>query len=132
MLLYFEMVVIFLLLAFVLKMPRTAASIACIAAFLLRDHLAAPVVRGYELTKQQSMRAAIFSPGDDHDVRMENVPVPDIWGGQLLVKVSAAALNPSNYKLSLARIPFVRHMKGGPPTPLTPCIPGSPHSIAKC
>jgi NADPH:quinone reductase-like Zn-dependent oxidoreductase len=44
---------------------------------------------------------------------MARVPVPDHSSSQLLVEVKAAGLNPSNYKLSLARVPFVRHLNGG-------------------
>ena len=33
--------------------------------------------------------------------------------GELLVKVRAAGLNPSNFKVNMARLPFFRHTKAG-------------------
>ena len=75
--------------------------------------LASPAASGSSITGKQTMHAAIFSAFDEHGVRMARVPVPDHSSKQLLVEVKAAGLNPSNYKLSLARIPFVRHLNGG-------------------
>jgi len=58
------------------------------------------------------MRAAIFDPSIvPQGLRLGVVPIPDHSSGQALLEVKAAALNPSNYKIIPARVPFVRHLR---------------------
>merc|ERR1719215_2242396 len=56
------------------------------------------------------MNAAVYAP-TDHRYSFERVPVPSHTERSLLLKVEAAALNPSNFKLVMAAVPFVRHMR---------------------
>lgn len=59
-----------------------------------------------------TMNAAYFSPGAKHDVEVNNnVPIPAYHRqSQVFVEVIAAGLNPSNFKINFAKIPFVRHL----------------------
>ena len=58
------------------------------------------------------MKAAIFTPGiGEHGVQVQIVPAPSSHSQhELLIKVRAAGLNPSNFKVNMGRIPFYRHL----------------------
>jgi NADPH:quinone reductase-like Zn-dependent oxidoreductase len=61
---------------------------------------------------RHEMRAAIYQLGaGEHDVLVSpNVPIPTSHNDrEVLVRVSDAGLNPSNFKLNKAWLPFLRH-----------------------
>ena len=65
---------------------------------------------------EQSAAYFVKDPVKDptlHGVRVSHrMPVPTSHGQhQVLIKVSGAGLNPSNFKVNMAKIPFVRHLK---------------------
>ena len=73
-------------------------------------------IRGADVVAGRgSMVAAVFAPQAqppvEHGVRMERVPLPDHTAAQVLVRTQAAGLNPSNFKINMARIPVVRHLR---------------------
>lgn len=70
-------------------------------------------VRGNDLVGGRfNQTAALFAPGEKHDVSVSTtVPIPATHGeNELLLKVTAAGLNPSNFKMNPAKIPFLRHV----------------------
>jgi NADPH:quinone reductase-like Zn-dependent oxidoreductase len=92
--------------------PRTVAFVAL--AFAATSGFVMTQVfsyKGAEIVGKPTMRAAIFAPEDDHGLVLDNVPIPDHTSSQVLVKVSFASLNPSNYKIIPARIPVLRHLR---------------------
>jgi NADPH:quinone reductase-like Zn-dependent oxidoreductase len=92
--------------------PRTVAyvafALATASGYVLTQVFS---YKGAAIVGSPTMRAAIFAPENDHGLVLGNVPVPDHTSSQVLVKVSFASLNPSNYKIVPARIPVVRHLK---------------------
>lgn len=84
------------------------AAIAC--GKLFQDSVP---VRGTLLANGRSqMTAAFFAPGAPHDVLVQdNVPIPAAHKSyEVFVKVTAAGLNPSNFKINFAKIPIIRHL----------------------
>lgn len=97
------------------RRPKMTAAMAVTAAMGLgaqyRD--ATPVAGTTIVDGRSEMRAAVFSPGNSaHDVAVgAGVPIArSHLQNQVFVKVTAAGINPSNFKINLATIPFVRHM----------------------
>ena len=95
------------------RRPKMAAAVAVLAAAGLgaqyRDVI--PVAGTTIVDGRTEMRAAIFSPGSVHDVAVgEGVPIAQSHlHNQVFVKVTAAGINPSNFKINFAKIPFIRH-----------------------
>jgi NADPH:quinone reductase-like Zn-dependent oxidoreductase len=55
--------------------------------------------------------AAVFAPELEQGIAMASVPVPSHTASGILIKLHSATLNPSNYKIIPAKMPFVRHMR---------------------
>ena len=77
-----------------------------------------PGSREYPAGRAGTMRGVVFTaPGlgvRSMDAKLRSdVPLPGHLSSQLLVKVRAAGLNPSNFKVNMARLPFFRHTKSG-------------------
>jgi NADPH:quinone reductase-like Zn-dependent oxidoreductase len=94
------------------RFPRTSIVCAAAAALLLR-----PPPRAHPLANK-TMRAAIFTAGGAGSAHMDaavadDVRVPGHAANEMLIKVRAAGLNPSNFKVNMARLPFYRHLKQG-------------------
>lgn len=66
-----------------------------------------------KLIGRPAMLATIFSPGSPQGVDVQSIEIPFHSDFQMLVKVKAAGLNPSNYKIVFPRIPFLRHVRNG-------------------
>ena len=68
-----------------------------------------------DVTKQSAAYFVKDSARDPtpHGVRVaHDLPVPTSHASyQVLIKVSGAGLNPSNFKVNMAKIPFIRHLK---------------------
>ena len=96
------------------RLPRAVSHLSLgLAAWSLRG-LVTPELRAADVVAgQATMAAAVFvtEAGVEHGVTMAEVALPDPSSGQLLVRVQAAGLNPSNFKINMARIPFVRHLR---------------------
>ena len=115
---FIEVGALLLVVAVVYRRPKFAfffnMAVAAIVGTVMAFNWLAPKVpvSGSELVEgRTTMRAAIFQLGaGEHDVTVvEDVPIPEfLKETQLLLKVSAAGLNPSNFKLHKARIPFLR------------------------
>lgn len=116
-----ESVVCLLLLLFVVKWPVTGGLVTTAAAIGVAYELAqaglgplrlAGTVQGADVVGKKLMKAAVFAPEQPEGVRIDlEVPVPSHTKDQLLVEVRAAGLNPSNYKMVPAALPFVRHLQ---------------------
>ena len=70
----------------------------------------------YDSTKvvgRSSMRAAVYTVGEDLGWRMADIPIPHHSSFSALIQVKAVALNPSNFKhpMITATWPFVRHLR---------------------
>jgi NADPH:quinone reductase-like Zn-dependent oxidoreductase len=72
-------------------------------------------INDMKLLHTKTMKAAVFAPGvGEHGVQVLEIPVPSSHTEhEVYIKVNAAGLNPSNYKVNFARLPFYRHLKGG-------------------
>ena len=111
-----ELAVLFLASLVLWRLPRGVSNLAIgLAAWSLARALS-PERYGAEVVEggRTAMAAAVFadpSAGVDHGVTVAQVPLPDPSSGQILVRVQAAGLNPSNFKINMARIPFARHLK---------------------
>ena len=68
-----------------------------------------------EVSKQSAAFFVKDPVGDPtpHGVRVSHdIPVPTSHGNhQMLIRVNGAGLNPSNFKVNMAKIPFIRHLK---------------------
>lgn len=64
-----------------------------------------------KIVGRSTMNAAVYAPDSPEGFRFESVPVPSHTDFTLVIKVEAAALNPSNFKMLPAQIPFVRHLR---------------------
>ena len=101
---------------FARKFPKFTALVACVlGAAKLFSHLRTPepfFVRGTDVVGgREEMVAALYRMGaGDHDVEVRNdVPIPaSVAQDHILVKVAAAGINPSNFKLNKARVPLLR------------------------
>lgn len=91
------------------RVPRTAVLAIVALSYALR-----PAAREHPVSAgaggAAGQRAAVFTTQKDATFR-EDVPVPGHSRGELLVKVRAAGLNPSNFKVNMARLPFFRHTR---------------------
>ena len=94
--------------------PKTVSILFVLVAYFLRDQLNTHRRDGYEIIGKKTMKAAIFAPGiGEHGVTVDDISVPNHASHELLIQVNAAGLNPSNFKVNMARIPFFRHTKSG-------------------
>lgn len=95
------------------KRPKYLIGLAGLAAIIMgyTQSGAVPVAGTSAADGRTTMKAAIFAPGAPHDVRVRgDIPIAATHKGyELFVKVTAAGLNPSNFKINFAKIPFVRH-----------------------
>jgi len=111
-----ECVIAALVLIFVTKKPTLAGIMAVVAAGIIGNMMYGSTsvpISGTDLVGgRTTMNAAYFSPGAQHDVDVsKDVPIPSRhMYNQLFVEVTAAGLNPSNFKINLKRIPLVRHL----------------------
>jgi len=61
------------------------------------------------LLHRKSMRAVVHASGTHAGFALTEVPLPPLASGMLLVRVRAASLSPSNYKVTPDAWPVVRH-----------------------
>ena len=128
-----EALVLVLALLFTRRFPRGAAGLAVLAsvavAYVLQPQLFGEprqnVTLGTDVIRkatwqdgvggQTTMRAALFGTGVDgeHAITVGEAPIPNHGDEEILIRVEGAALNPSNFKVNLRRLPFVRHANGG-------------------
>ena len=94
--------------------PKSMGLICLGVAYWMRGMLLSNSSDGANIIGKKHMAAAIFAPGvGEHGVKVENIPVPGYTTSEILIKVNAAGLNPSNYKMNPAKLPFVRHARKG-------------------
>jgi hypothetical protein len=110
-----ELVVVFVIAVIAFKFPKSAFAVSLLAAVGVGNILYGnnvPIAGTELVDTRTTMNAAFFSPGSKHDVEVnDNVPIPAFHlQSQVFVEVIAAGLNPSNFKINFAKIPFVRHM----------------------
>ena len=126
-----EGISVFLYLYLVTKFPKKSSLFTLAIAALTAYFYNAPFESGAAAVSKDTMMAAIFapdSPGGSFGayfithlspqiqtlgVLFEKVPVPSYTSGDMIIKVKAAGLNPSNYKMVPPNVPFLRHLKGG-------------------
>jgi NADPH:quinone reductase-like Zn-dependent oxidoreductase len=107
-----ELIILFIALKLAARFPKGASAAVAFAAIAGGYALSCFVHSGSAITKRTHMKALVFAPGRfQHDVVIEDVPIPSHTEGGLLIHVRASALNPSNYKIIPARWPLVRHMR---------------------
>ena len=94
---------------FLRSFPRVAGGYTVLIAAALST--LQPEHRGPAVTGQETMFAAVFASGFTHGVRIARVPVPSHTSGEVLVRVQAAGLNPSNFKIDMSKIPFMRLLR---------------------
>jgi NADPH:quinone reductase-like Zn-dependent oxidoreductase len=105
-----------LVLLFAMKKPTLVGIIALLGAGIIGNLMygstSVPIVGTDIVGGRTTMNAAYFAPGAPHDVEVSrDVPLPARhMYNQLFVEVTAAGLNPSNFKINLKRIPIVRHL----------------------
>lgn len=111
-----EVVTALILLIFVAKKPKFVGCICLLIAVGVgykQTTTEVTLVRGTALVQGKTEQtAAVFSVGDGkHGVVVSsNVPIVESHkSSEVLVRVTAAGLNPSNFKIIPAKIPFVRH-----------------------
>lgn len=93
------------------KLPKCVGAMALVSSLSLGYAYTLFTYSGAAIVGRGVMRAAIFAPETELGYSFEEVPVPSHTDRTLLIKVEAAGLNPSNFKLVPATIPFVRHLR---------------------
>ena len=66
-----------------------------------------------EIVGRTTMRAAVYTVGEDIGWKMADIPVPHHSSFSVLIQVKSVALNPSNFKhpMITATWPFIRHLR---------------------
>mmetsp|Transcript_33146 Transcript_33146/g.40678 ORF Transcript_33146/g.40678 Transcript_33146/m.40678 type:complete len:399 (-) Transcript_33146:80-1276(-) len=113
-----EVVIVLLFGMFMSKHPKTSVLLSIILALAVQYVLfglwaIGPFEKtmGSQVVGREFMRAAVFAPETTQGLKLDaEVPIPNHNSKQALIHVKAAALNPSNYKVTLASIPFIRHI----------------------
>ena len=98
------------------KFPRFSFVAVLAVAYLVHGNFTALETPPSSIPglNQEFMQAAIFAPGKgEHGIAVETIHIPSHKPWEMLVKVRGAGLNPSNFKLNMARLPFFRHTKKG-------------------
>lgn len=93
------------------RLPKLAAAVALVLAAGAGK---AQSLFSHDVGKavgRSTMNAAVYAPESPEGFRFETVPVPSHTDFTLVIKVEAAALNPSNFKMLPAQVPFVRHLR---------------------
>ena len=95
--------------------PKTTALFFATAAYKTSHFFTSPLTSTSSFLSVTTMKAALFAPGvGEHGIEVKEIPVPHHHKDyELLVKVRAAGLNPSNFKVNPSKIPFYRHTNGG-------------------
>lgn len=111
-----EVFAVFSVLLVSIKAPKYVGAIALLGAVFVGNLLYGsgniPVSGTSLVNGRTTMKAAVFSPGATHDCEVkEAIPIPRFHlSSQVFVEVTAAGLNPSNFKLIPKAIPVVRHL----------------------
>jgi len=93
------------------RRPKLIAGIIALMAIVAGYAYSLFTHSGSAVAGRSMMQAAIYAPASPSGYKLESVPIPSHTERTLLIKVEAAALNPSNYKMLPAQIPFLRHLR---------------------
>lgn len=93
------------------RRPKLCGSLALAVAVSLGYIYSLHIFGGSAVAGKETMTAAVYATDTAEGYRVEQVPVPWHTDRMIMIKVEAAGLNPSNFKMVMAKVPFVRILR---------------------